>query len=213
MTNHASVGQRVHADLRPVPGIPSRLQYLLMVGSLLVLAVTGLPQRFDSLGLSAWLMDTVGGIETLRTIHHGAGAVLLAVSLTYLLSAISGAPAKGRNGPLSMIPDGRDYVDAAATTLYLLGRRPGRPSTRNPSYFQKFDYWVLAWGLTIMMFTGLVRLFPARMTDLLSGDVVAAALQAHGEFALLIVAWIVAIRIVYAALSTSGVAGAAGSEG
>jgi thiosulfate reductase cytochrome b subunit len=213
MTRHSSVGQRAHANPRPVLGAPSRLQYLLMIGSLVLLALTGLPQRFDSLGLSTWLMDAAGGIETLRTIHHGAGAVLVAVSLAYLVSAISSAPARGSNGPLSMIPDGRDYADATATTLYLLGLRTNRPSTRKPSYFQKLDYWVLTWGLTIMMFTGLVRLFPARMTNLLSGDVVAAALQAHGEFALLIVAWIVAIRIAYPALSAGGDAASAGSEG
>jgi len=213
MTEYPSVAERAPASRRSAPDASSWLQHLLMTGSLLVLAATGLPQRLESLGPSEWLMNTAGGIETLRAVHHGAGAVLIAVGLVYVLSAISATPAKGRNGPLSMIPDGRDYIDAIATTVYLLGVRRDRPSVRDPSYFQKFDYWVLAWGLTIMVFTGLIRLFPARMTNLLSGDVVAAALQAHSDFALLVVAWIVAIRIVYAAISTRRHVEAAGSEG
>lgn len=213
MTEYSSVAERAPATRRSAPDASSWLQHLLMTGSLLVLTVTGLPQRFHSLAPSEWLLDTAGGIETVRAVHHGAGAVLIAVGLVYLLSAISATQAKGRNGPISMIPDGRDYVDAIATTVYLLGVSRDRPSLRDPSYFQKFDYWVLAWGLAIMVSTGLIRLFPARMTSLLSGDVVAAALQAHSDFALLVVAWLVAIRIVYAAISQKRDAEAAGSEG
>jgi cytochrome b subunit of formate dehydrogenase len=188
------------------------LEYLVIIGSVFVLALTGLPQRLASFGPSGWLMDTAGGIETLRAIHHGAGAVLVVAGL-YHLSLGFAALANGRRGLLSMIPDGRDYLDAIATTLYFLGLRRDRPSLREPSYFQKLDYWVLAWGLTLMALTGLVRLFPARMTNVLSGDVVAAALLAHSDFALLIVAWVAIIHVAYATLLPQPKAGAAGSEG
>ncbi len=213
MTGYSSVAGELRSNRRPVPGLPSQFQYLLIIGSVFVLALTGLPQRLASFGPSGWLMDTAGGIESLRAIHHGAGTVLIVAGLYHLSSAIFAALASRRRGLLSMIPDGKDYLDAIATTLYFLGLRRDRPSLREPSYFQKLDYWVLAWGLTVMAFTGLVRLFPARMTNVLSGDVVAAALLAHSDFALLIVAWVAMVHIAYAALLPQAAAGAAGSEG
>ncbi len=213
MTGYSPVAGELRSNRRPAPGLPSQFQYLLIIGSVFVLALTGLPQRLAFFGPSGWLMDTAGGIETLRAIHHGAGAVLIVAGLYLLSLAIFAALANGGHGLLSMIPDGRDYLDAIATTLYFLGLRRDRPSLREPSYFQKLDYWVLAWGLTAMALTGLLRLFPARTTNLLSGEVVAAALQAHSDFALLIVAWVAMIHVAYAALLPRPEAGAAGSEG
>jgi thiosulfate reductase cytochrome b subunit len=213
MTGHSSVAGELRSNRRQAPGLSAQFPHLLIIGSVFVLALTGLPQRLDSFGPSEWLMDAAGGIETLRAVHHGAGAVLVVAGLYHLLSALFAAPANGRPGLLSMIPDGRDYLDAITTLLYFLGLRRDRPPLREPTYFQKLDYWVLAWGLMVMALTGLVRLFPARMTNLLSGDVVAAALQAHSDFALLVVAWVAVVHVAYAGLSSQPAAGAPRSEG
>lgn len=213
MTVYPSAVGELRRNRRQAPGLPSQPQYLLIIGSVLVLALTGLPQRLDFFGPSEWLMDAAGGIETLRAIHHGAGAVLIVAGLYHISSAIFASLANPRHGLLSMIPDGRDYLDAFTMSLYFLGLRRNRPTLREPSYFQKLDYWVLAWGLTVMALTGFVRLFPARTTNLLSGDVVAAALQAHSDFALLIVAWVAVIHVAYATLLPQPEAGIVGSEG
>ena len=213
MTGHSSVAGELRSNRRAARGLPAQFPHLLIIGSVFVLALTGLPQRLDSFGPSEWLMDAAGGIETLRAVHHGAGAVLIVAGLYHLSSALFAAPANGRPGLLSMIPDGRDYLDAITTLLYFLGLRRDRPVLREPSYFQKLDYWVLAWGLTVMALTGLVRLFPVRMTNLLSGDVVAAALQAHSDFAFLAVAWVAIVHVAYAGLSPRPAPDAAGSEG
>jgi len=186
---------------RPTFHVPLRAQYALLIGSALVLAVTGLPQRLDSLALSQWLMETAGGIETLRTVHHAAGAVLIATGIYHVLWVFFVAGIR-RAAPLAMIPDARDYRDAFTLLLYFAGRRQQRPALRDPTYFKKADYWVLAWGFTAMGLSGFIRLFPARVTGILSGDVVAATLEFHSDVALLAVVWLVVVHLAYGTLLT-----------
>lgn len=200
MAGQASVAGELR-ERRLALGVPLRVQHALVVGSALVLAVTGLPQRLDFLGPSQWLMDAAGGIETLRTVHRAAGAILVASALYHALFVFFGVLADRRVGPLRMVPDARDYRDALASVLYFVGLRPQRPILREPSYFKKVDYWVLAWGITAMGLTGIMRLFPAQATDLLSGDIVAAALEFHSDVAVLAVVWLVVIHLAYGALS------------
>ena len=201
MTGHPSVATGMRAvrtrDLR----LHIRIQHLLLTGSALTLAATGLPQKLSSLGASQWLMDTAGGIETLRAIHHAAGAVLIVAALYHVSWAVISVVANRRAAPLSMVPDARDYLNAIATVLFFVGRRQERPALREPNYFQKLDYWVLAWAVAAMGFTGVVRLFPARATSLLSGDTTAAALESHGDLGLLFLVWVAVVHLAYLTLS------------
>jgi thiosulfate reductase cytochrome b subunit len=180
--------------------VHTRFQHALVLGSVFVLAVTGLPQKLTSFGPSEWLMNSAGGIETLRSLHHAAGAVLI-VTLVYHLSRVLFAALADRDATLfSMVPDARDYGDAIAMLLYFGGLRRERPMLREPTYFQKLDYWVLAWGLAAMALTGLARLFPATATRILPGDVVAAALEAHSDLAVLAVVWVAVVHVAYCTL-------------
>ena len=198
MAGQASVAANLRS--RPTLGVPVRLQHVLIIGAALVLALTGLPQRLDFLPPSRWIMDAAG-IESLRAIHRGAGAVLIGAGIYHAVFVFFSVLANRRVAPLTMIPDARDYRDAILSVLYFTGMRPLRPAQREPTYFQKLDYWVLAWGITAMGVTGIIRLFPARMTALLGGDFVAAALEFHSDVALLAVVWLIVIHLAYPALA------------
>lgn len=176
-------------------------QYALFAGSLLVLTVTGLPQKFNSLGLSQWLMDSAGGIETLRLIHHIAGGVLIFSGLYHLALVLVAVLVFKVMTPLQMIPDGKDFRDAVQMIRYFLGLRQKRVAFDRPPYFQKLDHWVIVWSLALMGAAGLIALFPVRAASLLSGDVVLAALQVHSDSALLVVAWVLLVHLIYAALT------------
>lgn len=178
-----------------------RVQRTLLLGSLLVLASTGLPQKFDSFSTSRWVIDAAGGIETLRSIHHVAGGVLIFACLYHVTLVLGTVLVMRVATPLKMIPGPRDYRDAMQMGLYFLGLSREPVAFEGPSYFQKLDYWVLVWGLTVMAVSGLIRLFPVRMTSVLSADVVAAALQAHSDIALLIAAWVLVVHVAYASLT------------
>ncbi len=180
----------------------AQAQYGLFVGSLLVLTATGLPQKFDSLGLSRWLMDSVGGIESLRLIHHIAGGVLIFTAFYHVALVLAAVLVLKVLTPLQMIPDAKDFRDALQTTRYFLGsRRKGVTFGGRPSYFQKFDYWLLVWSIAMMGTFGLIALFPVRFARLLSGEVVLAILRVHSDAAILIVAWVLIVHLIYASLA------------
>jgi len=176
-------------------------QYALLVGSILVLALTGLPQKFDSLGLSQWLMDSVGGIETLRLIHHTAGGVLIFTGLYHFASVVVAVLVLKVMTPLQMIPDPKDFRDAVQMARYFLGLRQQRVTFGRPSYFQKFGYWVIVWSLGMMGASGLITLFPVRAARLVSGEAVLAALRVHSDSAILVVAWVLVVHLVYSRLA------------
>ena len=176
-------------------------QHALLLGSLLVLALTGLPQKFDSLALSRWFMDSAGGIETLRLIHHIAGGVLIFAGLYHFALVLVAILVLKVLAPLQMIPDARDFREALQTIRYFLGLRQESVPFDRPSYFQKLDYWVIAWGMALMGASGMALLFPVRAARLISGDVVLATLRVHSDSAILIVAWVLIVHLIYAGLS------------
>lgn len=179
----------------------SQAQYTLFVGSLLALAVTGLPQKFNSLGLSQWIMDSVGGIETLRLIHHIAGGVLIFAGFYHVAMVLVAVLIFRMMTPLQMFPDGKDLRDALQMARYFLGLRQKRTAFSRPSYFQKLDYWVIVWSLVVMGSSGLIALFPVRAVRLVSGEAVLAVLRVHSDSAMLVVAWVLLIHLIYAGLA------------
>ena len=176
-------------------------QYALLVGSLLVLALTGLPQKFDSLGLSQWLIHSVGGIETVRLIHQIAGSVLIFAGFYHVALVLIAVLVFKVMTPLQMIPDAKDLRDALQMVRYFLGLRRNRVAFDRPSYFQKIDYWVIVWSLAVMGVSGLFVLFPVRVTRLVSGEAVLAAQRVHSDSAVLVVAWVLIVHLIYVGLA------------
>lgn len=201
MAQHASTvtdAKKVRALLLELHG---RAQFALLAGSIIVLALTGLPQKFDSLGCSQWFMDISGGIETLRVIHRVAGGVMIFAAVYHLALVLVAVLVLRAVGPLPLTPDLKDIRDAWQMVRYFLGLRQDRVSFERPSYLEKIDYLIIAWGITVMAVSGLVFLFPVRFSSLVSGDAVLAALEVHGDSAILVVAWVVLVHLVYARLA------------
>lgn len=204
---HPPLVTGVRGSRRSPMEMHGRLQHVLVLGSVSLLALTGLPQKLNSFGPGEWLMDSAGGIETLRAVHHGAGAVLIVAALYHASLVLIAVLAKRDAAPLSMIPDAGDYGDAIKTMLYFAGLRRERPVLREPTYFQKLDYWVLVWAMAAMGLTGIARLFPATAARLLSGDGVAAALEAHSDLAVLVAIWVAVVHVAYCTLMPPSTAG------
>ncbi|HEU4760362.1 MAG TPA: cytochrome b/b6 domain-containing protein [Dehalococcoidia bacterium] len=181
----------------------ARVEHVLFLSSFAVLAVTGLPQKFDSLGVSRWLMDAAGGIETLRLIHRAAGGAMIFVGVHHVALVLYAVLGLRATAPLRMIPHAGDWRDARRTLLYFLGLKPQAPDSGEQSYFQKFDYWVLLWCLALMSVSGVILLFPVRTSRLVSGDLVSAASRAHADIALLVTAWAVVVHVLYALVAPS----------
>ena len=73
------------------------------------------------------------------------------------------------------------------------GRGP-RPRFDHFTYWEKFDYWAVFWGMFIIGGSGLLLWFPALFAHVLPGWLFNVALLIHGEEALLAVAFIFSIH-------------------
>jgi cytochrome b subunit of formate dehydrogenase len=67
---------------------------------------------------------------------------------------------------------------------WFLGRG-SRPQFDRWTYFEKFDYWAVFWGVTIIGFSGLTLAFPYITASYLPGWVFNVATLVHGEEAFL----------------------------
>jgi formate dehydrogenase gamma subunit len=145
----------------------------------LALAVTGLPQKFFDQGWAQWLMTALGGVDAARWVHRAAG-VLFAVLCVVHVGRLIVLVASGRT-PLSLVPTRQDFRDAITTIRYYLGLSDEQARFDRFDYRQKFEYWGLLLGASIVAGTGFVLLYPTLVTQFLPGQVIPAAQVAHSN--------------------------------
>jgi formate dehydrogenase subunit gamma len=149
----------------------------------LVLAFTGLPQEFYHQDWARWSILFMGGIERVRWVHRYAGilfAALVAVHLAVVLFQVGSRRVKA-----TMLVTRKDFLDAIAMMRYYLRLSEEPPHFDRFDYRQKFEYWGLVVGATIMIVTGFMLFFPVETARLLPGEVIPAALLMHGREGLL----------------------------
>ncbi|MBN2118403.1 MAG: cytochrome b/b6 domain-containing protein [Anaerolineales bacterium] len=162
-----------------------RIEHWVMMLSFTTLAITGLPQRFSSAPFSIAFVGFLGGIETLRTIHHIAAIVMMLGTAWHIL--VFGYLAYVRRTRLTMIPTLQDVKDGWQALLYNIGRAKTPPQMGRYTFEEKLEYWAFVWGAIIMGLTGFMMWNPLSTTRFLPGEVIPAAKAAHGGEALLAV--------------------------
>jgi len=162
-----------------------RVQHVVMLVSFLVLAVTGLPQKYIYLNNPYLddLIDLMGGLEAVRVVHRWAATALMLVTVYHLLSVAQRVLV--RRVALSMLPRYQDALDAWRSVRYNLGWAGARPRMDRFTWEEKLEYWSLIWGTIVMIATGFMLWNPIATARLLPGQWIPAAQVVHGGEALL----------------------------
>lgn len=164
-----------------------RLEHIAALLTFTMLVVTGLPQTAPSLPVADKLIAFFGGIGSTRIIHRTFGFMFVALLLQHVTR---GAVGIVRNRRLPQIaPRKHDFLDTVQTVRHYLSGVP-RPKVGKYDASEKFEYWGLFLGGMLMSVTGLVLVFPAFVSHVLPGSVVAAMRVMHGleaTFAVLVV--------------------------
>jgi len=162
-----------------------RVQHVVMLVSFLVLAVTGLPQKYIYLNNPYLddLIDLMGGLEAVRVVHRWAATALMLVTVYHLLSVAQRVLV--RRVALSMLPRYQDALDAWRSVRYNLGLAGQRPRMDRFTWEEKLEYWSLIWGTVVMIVTGFMLWNPIATARLLPGQWIPAAQVVHGGEALL----------------------------
>jgi cytochrome b subunit of formate dehydrogenase len=94
----------------------------------------------------------------------------------------------------SLVPNWQDARDFVEHMKYFLGRRPDAPPFGRWTYWEKFDYFAVFWGVLVIGASGLTLMFPEFFTRVLPGWLINAAHIIHSEEALLATAFIFTVH-------------------
>ncbi len=160
-------------------------QHLVLLSSFTILAFTGLLQTFSQHRLVAAIVNLLGGVDDLRSVHRGAAIALIAVTLYHAWQILETWFVKRERG--GMWPRMKDLQDFVQMILYNLDKRPNPPQFDRFSFDEKIEYWALIWGQIVMITTGVVMWFPLVITRFLPGQAIPIARALHRWEAILAV--------------------------
>ena len=162
-----------------------RLEHIVLIASFTTLALTGLPQKYPTAGISQAFIAILGGIEMVRIIHRIAATLFLLESVYHLV--VAGYLLYVKRERATMLPGIKDAVDAWQAFLYNLGLRKEAPKMGRYNFAEKAEYWAMIWGLLVMAVTGFMLWNPIATASVLPGQFIPAAKVAHGGEAVLAV--------------------------
>ncbi|MCL4558354.1 MAG: cytochrome c3 family protein [Deltaproteobacteria bacterium] len=121
-----------------------------------VLAYTGFAHHWPDYWWSAWLTHMDNGLVR-AWIHRISGVVLLGVFV--LQFALMMVTERGKEQLKALMPVFDDVKGAIGMFLYNIGLTDKKPAFSRFTPFEKFEYWALVWGNTLMGITGMALWF------------------------------------------------------
>ena len=176
----------------------ARTQHMLMILSFFVLAITGMVLKFS---YAAWAqsISTVVSFDAMSTLHRLGAVVLFGVFVVHLVYLRRKRKRRKQSvgtflfGQDSILFNRRDLKEAKQAVKWFFGRGP-RPRFGRYTYWEKFDYLAVFWGIAVIGLTGLLRWFPEFFTHLVPGWFINVAAIVHSDEALLAVGFIFTIH-------------------
>ncbi len=177
----------------------NRLLHILMIVSFLSLALTGLTLKFAYTKWAYILSHILGGFESTGFIHRFAAVIMLSVFIIHLIDLIRLKKKENKTfrqlifGPDSMMFNKKDLQDFIGSLKWFLGKGD-RPSYGRWTYWEKFDYFAVFWGIFVIGSTGLTLWFPEFFTRFFPGWVINVTTIIHSDEALLATGFIFTVH-------------------
>jgi hypothetical protein len=96
-----------------------------------------------------------------------------------------------------MVPRAKDFSDIYHMARWFLYLDDSPPKFDRWTYWEKFDYFAVFWGVPIIGLSGLFLWFPSLVSRVLPGSVLNLAMIIHGEEALLATGFIFAFHFFH----------------
>lgn len=189
-----------------------RFLHFLVVTSFLLLVITGMPLKFYYTDWAKTMFDIIGGAQTARSLHRFGALVTFLYFALHLFDLIKSSwlnrgvlrdPGTGKwqlkrfwgavFGADSMVPSLQDWRDFVAHQKWFFGKGP-KPQFDRWTYWEKFDYFAVFWGIFAIGLSGLVMWFPQFFTAFLPGWIINIALIIHSDEALLAAGFIFTVH-------------------
>jgi len=177
----------------------NRILHILMIVSFMSLALTGMTLKFSYTGWAVFLSHILGGFESAGTIHRFAAVVMFGIFFTHVYDLFLrkrrefGSWKNLFFGPNTMLFTKKDLHDFIGSLKWFLNLGP-RPQYGRWTYWEKFDYFAVFWGVFVIGSTGLMLWFPEIFTLILPGELINVATIIHSDEALLAVGFIFTVH-------------------
>jgi len=184
-------------------GLFHRLLHGVVIVSFLLLAATGLPLRYSTTSWGHFIMRLCGGFDNAGYLHRLGAILTFGYFFTHVGSVFYRWLVRKEKGlfwgPNSLVPQLKDFTDLIQNLRWFLGTGE-RPKFDRWTYWEKFDYWAVFWGMAIIGTSGLVMWLSTLFTRFFPGWVINVAHVLHSEEALLAVGYIFTIHFFNAHL-------------
>jgi len=176
-----------------------RVLHIIMIVSFISLALTGMTLKFSYTGWANVLSRILGGYESAGYIHRIAAVFMFGIFFTHLYNVLqkkrkdAGSLRAILLGPDTMFPTKQDLKEFIASMKWFLHLGP-RPQYGRWTYWEKFDYFAVFWGVLVIGSTGLMLWFPELFTLFMPGWLINVATIIHSDEALLAVGFIFTVH-------------------
>jgi len=177
----------------------NRVLHIVMIISFMSLALTGMTLKFSYTGWAATLSRLLGGFESAGYIHRVAAVMMISIFCTHLFDLVRRKRTQYGTwrallfGPDTILPTRKDIEDFWGSIVWFLGLGD-RPRYGRWTYWEKFDYFAVFWGIAVIGSTGLFLWFSEFFTRLIPGWFLNVATIIHSDEALLAVGFIFTIH-------------------
>jgi len=178
------------------------LLHVMVIISFLGLSLTGLPLKFSDQAWAETLMSFYGGVHYAGLIHRGCAiltfyyflsALWMSIDFLFLRKDIKGNVLQRMFGPESLMPNFRDLRDLIGMVKWFFFKGP-KPSFDRWTYWEKFDFIAVFWGMFAIGGSGLMLWFPEFFGQFLPGWMLNVATIIHSDEALLATGFIFTVH-------------------
>lgn len=176
-----------------------RVTHVFVIMSFILLALTGMILKFANMEWARMLSTIFGGVHMAGLVHRFGAIITFGYFGFHLYSLIKEKRQKKEKlmayifGKNSLMFNKQDLKDFIGTVKWFLGMGV-RPKYGRWTYWEKFDYMAVFWGVAVIGFSGLILWFPVIFTKFLPGWIINVALIIHSDEALLAVGFIFTIH-------------------
>ncbi len=176
-----------------------RITHIFVILSFMILALTGMMLKFANMAWANTLSDLLGGVRAAGNWHRFAAVITFGYFAFHLGALLYQKVKQGIKvkdfifSDSSLMFNKQDLKDFAATIKWFIGKGP-KPQYGRWTYWEKFDYMAVFWGVGIIGLSGLILWFPEMFTRFMPGWLINIAQIIHSDEALLAVGFIFTIH-------------------
>ena len=167
-----------------------RLAHLLFALCTMTLVLTGTSALYADSNWAPVVVGILGGAKAANIIHRVAATIFLTIFFSHFVYMVYSLMISERRktfkwfGPDSLVPNWQDLADIIGMFKWFVGLGE-KPKFDRWTYWEKFDYWAVFWGVAIIGGSGAMLVFPSVTATFLPGWVFNVLTLVHGEEAFL----------------------------